>query len=150
MDPRLAYREAAAQNGNPLHLVVLAYEQLAHDLQCALSALESREIEKRTRALDHALVVLSQLQAGLDLGCGGEVARNLDRFYNTLRVSLLQAQFQASAEILRKAIAHVLSLREAWIEVERAGASEAQKPFVPETVVAENTSADRKPRDWRG
>jgi flagellar protein FliS len=120
MDPSSAYRESAAQNTNPVHLVVLAYEQLVRDLQRALTALREDDIERRSREIDHALVVLAQLQGTLDMQKGGEVARNLEHYYNGLRTGLLQAQITASKEILQKEIVNLLSLREAWLEVEQA------------------------------
>ncbi|HZQ23156.1 MAG TPA: flagellar export chaperone FliS [Terriglobales bacterium] len=151
MDPSSAYREASAQSGNPVHLVVLAYEQLVRDLRRALTAWQDHDIEKRTHEIDHALVVLAQLQGTLDMELGGEVARNLERFYNGLRASLLQAQIDGATDILQKQIANILSLREAWLEVERA-----TSPAGPHTPIASPAAGGRTANpeeissDWRG
>jgi flagellar protein FliS len=115
-----AYQEAAANAASPVHLVVLLYEQMIKDLRRALCALGNGEVEVRTKEIDHALTVAGVLQATLDMNAGAEVAGNLDRFYNQLRATLLQAQTHASAELLQKQIANLLSLREAWVQVDNA------------------------------
>ena len=122
LDPRFAYRESAARGASPIGRVVLLYEQAIKDLGAAISALASHDIETRTQSLNHALLVIGQLQACLDLDRGGEVARNLDRFYSLMQKRLLEAQVQGSAEILRQQIDLLLSIRAAWIEVENAEA----------------------------
>ena len=120
MDARLSYREAAVRGASPVRLVVLLYEQALVDLRQALAALEQGDVEARTRAINHAVLVIGQLQSTLDMQRGGEVARNLERFYNLLRHNLVNAQFRQSAQELRAQIAHLMTLREAWVAVERA------------------------------
>jgi flagellar protein FliS len=118
MDARLSYREAAAHGANPLRLVVLLYEQAIDDLRRALAALRKRDVETRTREINHAILVIGHLQASLDQEIGGAPARNLDRFYNQVREGLLQAQMQQSEAMLETQISHLLLLHEAWREVE--------------------------------
>ena len=127
MDARSAYRETAVQGASPSRLVVLLYEQAIQDLQRALAAIEAEDIEKRTDEINHALSVVSQLQATLNMSKGGEIASNLERFYNLLRGSLLTAQVHASPEIIQRLVNNLLVLREAWLEVERAVAPKQQK-----------------------
>jgi flagellar protein FliS len=133
MDARLSYREAAARGATPVKLVGLLYEQALDDLRLALAALEKGDIEARTRGINHAIVVIGQLQGSLNLEQGGDVARNLERFYQLVRKGLLAAQFQQSAPGLQEQIAHLLLVREAWLEVER----------VP--VIADRAAAERRP-----
>src|SRR5579863_3097818 len=102
MDARLSYREAAARGATPVKLVVLLYEQALDDLRRALSALKAGEIEERTRRINHAITVIGQLHASLDLEQGGSVARNLERFYGLVRRGLMEAQFQQSARALEE------------------------------------------------
>lgn len=118
VDPRFAYRENAARGASPVGRVVLLYEQAIKDLGAAIAAVASKDIEARTRSLNHALLVIGQLQACLDLDRGGEVARNLDRFYGLLQKRLLEAQVRSSAEVLREQMDLLLSVRAAWVEVE--------------------------------
>src|SRR5215467_2328608 len=102
MNASREYRQADAGTGSPLRVVVLLYEQLIKDLRGALAALERGDIEVRTNEIDHALLVAGQLQVRLDMKSGGEVASNLQRYYDLFRAGLLQAQFRSSPEPLRK------------------------------------------------
>ena len=63
MDARSSYREATARGASPVQLVILLYEQAIEDLRRAVLALEKGDIEARTCSLNHALMVIGQLQA---------------------------------------------------------------------------------------
>lgn len=149
MDARSAYRQTSGQSANPIHCVVLLYEQLIDDLRQAQLKMEQHNIEKYTSELGHTLDVVGQLQGRLDMEHGGEVARNLDRFYNVLRARLLQAQFQGSAEVLRPQLDSLLQLREAWLEVERIETERHRTAAAPP---AKGGSSNEKQRrsDWSG
>jgi flagellar protein FliS len=126
VDASSAYRRSDGHSASPVRLVIMLYEQLVKDLQRAIAAIEKKDVTRRTNELDHALRVVGQLQGTLDLEEGGEVAKNLDRYYHNLRASLFDAQVRVSPEILSKQIQILLELREAWVQVERAqpGATE--------------------------
>ena|SRR5437868_14401796 len=119
MEALRAYRESELTDDNPVRLVILLYDQLLRDLQRALDAFEKADVCRRCAEVDHALVVLAQLQGTLDLERGGEVAQNLDRFYDILRNDLLQAIMEGSPEGLKRQWSQVLSIREAWLRVEQ-------------------------------
>jgi flagellar secretion chaperone FliS len=120
MDPRTAYREAEVRGATPVGLVIMLYEQAIEDLRQALKAIDENKIELRTNRINHAIDVIARLQVTLDTENGGDVARNLVKFYEELRANLCKAQFAVSKTILQQQITDLLSLREAWIEVDRA------------------------------
>jgi flagellar protein FliS len=120
MDARTLYREAAVRGASPVRLVICLYEQAIEDLRRAVIALEKGDIEGRTRGINHALMVIGQLQGSLDMQRGGEVARNLYWFYNIVRNSLAEAQLKQSARILEQQVSQLVLIYEAWLEVERA------------------------------
>lgn len=134
MDPRSSYRESAVRGANPVQLVVFLYEEAIGDLRRAVVALREGDVEVRTRAINHALVVIGHLQGSLDLERGAAVAQNLALFYNLMRGSLVQAQREQSATILEQQIGHLMLLHEAWREVEHrtftttAGSPELAQP----------------------
>jgi len=127
MDARSSYREAAVRGATPAQLVIFLYEQTIEDLRRAVVALEKGDIEARTQGINHALAVIAQLQGSLDMERGGEVARNLQAFYNVMRASLCEAQLKQSARILEQQIEQLVLVREAWLEVDRA----TSKPASP-------------------
>jgi flagellar secretion chaperone FliS len=120
MDARLSYRESAVEGASPVRLVALLYEQAIEDLKRARAAIDRGDIEARTRAINHAVVVIGYLQSSLDKEKGGSVATNLERFYNQLRASLVEAQFTQSAAIIERQISHLVEVHAAWCEVEQA------------------------------
>lgn len=146
MDARNIYRENAARGASAVGQVVLLYEQMVEDLRRALRAIDENQVEERTNAINHAMVVVSHLQNSLNFAIGGDVAPNLERFYTMVRGRLLEAQFQASKEILNEQIAILLDLRDAWIEVDRAtgGRAAANEPAAPSA----ETPTGHSPGDW--
>jgi flagellar secretion chaperone FliS len=135
MDARFSYREADARGASPVRLVICLYEQAIEDLRRAVICQERGDIEGRTRGINHALVVLGQLQGTLDMERGGEVAGNLHQFYNVVRSGLMEAQIRQSARLVEKQISQLVMIHDAWLEVERATASAPQfrKPDQPES-----------------
>src|SRR5271157_6540658 len=100
MNIQQSYREGTVQGASPVTLVVRLYEQMIEDLRQAAIAIEQNEIERRTKRIQHAILVIGHLQSPLDLAKGGKVARNLENFYNTLRQSLVWVQFHPSKRAL--------------------------------------------------
>lgn len=105
-----------------MRLVICLYEQAIEDLRRALAAHTRGNIEGRTREINHAILVLGYLQSSLDRDQGGQVAANLDRFYNHLRTGLVEAHLKQSAAALETQISHLMLVHEAWCEVERGNA----------------------------
>lgn len=132
MNPRNSYRVGAVQGASPVRLVICLYEQAIEDLRRALIVLEKKDIAERTSALNHAHMVIGQLQGTLDVQRGGEVAINLQRFYTVIRSGLIDAQSKQSSAILEQQIALLVEVHDAWLEVERA------------TCVAEQTPAEKQ------
>lgn len=145
-DAKSIYRRSVVEGASPVRLVILLYEQLTEDLRRAAAAIEHRDTETRTHHLGHAHEVLGLLQGCLDMKTGQQVADNLGRFYTMLRDGLLRAQFHPNRRVLGKYIAQLLSLREAWIEVERQHSSEPKVVNQPVQNNAENPSLGG---DWR-
>ncbi|HTW57897.1 MAG TPA: flagellar export chaperone FliS [Terriglobales bacterium] len=119
MNPRLSYREAEVQGASRVRLVILLYEQAIEDLRRALAAHSQRDIQVRTREINHAILVLGHLQGSLDKRQGGQVAANLERFYTLVRAGLVEAQCKQSAELLEQQISLLLQVRDAWCQVAR-------------------------------
>lgn len=120
MNAGSSYRAGSVRGASPVRLVICLYEQAIEDLRRAVIALEKGVIDTRTREINHALTVIAQLEASLDMERGGEVARNLSRFYAVLRRGLTEAQMKQSSPLLEQQISQLVVVHEAWLEVERA------------------------------
>lgn len=148
MDARSSYRETSVRGASPVRLVICLYEQAIEDLRRAVIALEKGDIEARTRGINHALMVIAQLQGSLDMGRGGEVARNLERFYNLVRIGLIEAQQKQSARILEQQISQLVTVHEAWLEVERATSAPVTPLTDPITINHEISTPKVRFTDW--
>jgi flagellar secretion chaperone FliS len=139
MDARNLYRESLVRGASPVRQVILLYEQMVQDLRCAVMAIDDNRIEDRTNAINHAIVIIGHLQNKLNHKAGGEIARNLEHFYDLSRRKLIEAQCTVSKEILHEQITLLLNLRDAWTAVDRAEAGRSSSPG------DENAHAD-----WKG
>jgi flagellar protein FliS len=148
MDPKSSYRETAVRGASAVGLVICLYEQAIADLRCALVALEKGDIESRTRKINHALVVIGQLQGTLDIEHGGEVARNLDLFYNLIRAGLTEAQIKQSARILQRQVSDLVLLYEAWVEVERSTSASMPETSAPRQTSPPPAQSETSFADW--
>lgn len=119
MDAGRMYREGAVQGASPIALVARLYEQMIEDLRQIAIAIESNDIERRTKRINHMIVILGHLQSSLDFAAGGQVATDLVNFYGDLRNRLWQVQCSPSQAGVRQLVTDLLALREAWIEVDR-------------------------------
>jgi flagellar secretion chaperone FliS len=130
----LTYLRAAAQNATAAGLVIILYDLLVHDLEQAIAAISDRDIEKRTVDIQHAFLVLQQLEGSLDMENGAEAAKHLSAFYSALRSKIFEAHLKASPEILKHQIELVLDVRQAWQQVDKPNlgpAYNATEPVAP-------------------
>lgn len=138
MDARSSYREANVRGASPVRLIICLYEQAIEDLRRAVIAMEKGAIEVRTQEINHALMVIAQLQGSLDMERGGDVAKNLAKFYGLVRAGLTEAQMKQSSRILEQQISQLVEVHEAWLEVERITA----KPNPPTSASASESRAN--------
>lgn len=142
------YHETEGAGASAVRLVVLLYDQMVRDLNRAQQAIEQKDIEGRTAAINHAVWVLGYLHGKLNMSAGGQVARDLDGFYNRLRRMLLDAQVKVSSEILGQVITDVLIVREAWIEVENTETGTTR--ISAASTDSSSTSPSIPHADWMG
>ena len=145
MNPRLSYLEESVRGASPVRLVTLLYEQAIEDLRRALAAHACGDIERRTHEIDHAMLVLGHLQATLDKQQGGQVAANLELFYEQIRSGLVQAQCRQSPAELELQISRLRQVRDAWCEVDR---SNVQPAIASESAPSPAEREQRPAADW--
>lgn len=113
-----AYRESVVAGASPVGLVVILYEEVQRTICKAVRGIEQHNIEQRTVALSQAIKVIGHLEAVLDYEAGGEVARNLARFYNVARAKILESSFRSDAGALESLASDFANLTGAWKQVE--------------------------------
>jgi flagellar protein FliS len=147
------YRVQAAEFASPVGVIVQAYDQITRALNQAARALESGDIELKTREVDRALMITTHLEDMLDHEAGPEVANKLAVFYETMRYQMVKASAQTSGDSLREVGTYFTTMRETWQTVERehptlpAGAAPAPRRSVPSSSVTD-FPADRVASNW--
>ena len=112
--------------------MIVLFDTLVGDLRRAANALRKDDIEARCKELNHATLVLGQLESWLDLKNGGEPAETLSRFYAYLRANMLEASIKKDTAVLDKQIEMILHVRSAWQQLDTSPLPSLEKqPGVP-------------------
>jgi flagellar protein FliS len=112
----LSYRKSAIEGASPIGLVIALYDTLWGDLRRAAEAIHKNDIELRCEELNHATIVLGQLEEWVDVANGGDLAKSLTGFYAYLRAKMMEAEITKSATLLEAQMKLVLHVRSAWQE----------------------------------
>jgi flagellar protein FliS len=118
MTTELSYRRSAIAGASPIGLMIALLDTLAGDLRRASAALRKNDIEARCKELNHAALVLGQLESWVDLKNGGESAETLSRFYAYLRAKMMEAGATKSASLIETQIEMILHVRSAWQQLD--------------------------------
>jgi flagellar secretion chaperone FliS len=113
------YRQMSARGSNPVGFVVKLYDAILEDFRRALDAIAEGNVERRTNSLNHALLVIAELEGVLDHDRGGKIAKQLQGFYGVTRAMIVEANIAASREKLQKLVGLYIPLRQAWHLVEQ-------------------------------
>lgn len=114
MTTELSYRKSAIAGASAIGLMIVLFDTLVGDFRRAAAAIRKNDIESRCRELNHANLVLGQLQDWVDLKNGGESAQTLSRFYFYLRAKMMEGSLTKSATLLETQINMILHVRSAW------------------------------------
>ena len=117
-DSAVAYQQFSAFSGSAVGQVVALYDRILRDLRQAIQALQAGQIEKRVGSLNHALTIIGELQGVLDFERGGDVAKQLNSFYNVTRAMVMQAGVSSSLATLEELVAMFTRMRAAWAKAE--------------------------------
>jgi flagellar protein FliS len=118
MTTELTYRRSSIAGATSIGLMIVLFDTLVGDLRRAANALRKDDIETRCRELNHAALVLGQLESWVDLKNGGESAETLSRFYAYLRAKMMEASINKSAAVLDTQIDMILHVRSAWQQLD--------------------------------
>lgn len=142
----MSYKLSAIQGASSIGLMVVLFDTLAGDLRRAGAALNQGDIETRCKELNHATLVLGQLDSWVDLEKGGESARNLAGFYAYLRAKMMEAAVSKSAKPLEVPIEMILKVRTAWHQLDIAPRQGEEKAIAnPVTAPISSNQQERIP-----
>jgi flagellar secretion chaperone FliS len=113
-DTGLSYRRTAIEGASPIGLVIALYDTLWGDLRRAAEAVRVNNIETRCKELNHAFLVLGQLESWVAPENGGDLALSLTQFYRYLRAKMMDASLRQSTKTLEELMDLILHVRSAW------------------------------------
>jgi len=97
---------------------VKLYDRILEDFRRASEANAAKHVERRVASLNHALLIIAELEGVLDFERGGVVARHLQGFYRIARSLIVEANIRATQESIERLTAYFMPLRQAWQKVE--------------------------------
>ncbi len=125
------YKEIAIQTANPLQLVVMLYDGAIHSLREAQEHLKRKDIASRSRCVNRAIAIVSELQSSLNFQDGGQIAVSLDRLYTYMKQRIFMGNLQQKPEPLAEVVLLLEGLRSAWGDVAQQAQSNGPSSAVP-------------------
>jgi flagellar secretion chaperone FliS len=122
------YLSAAVAGASPVGLVVLLYERLITDLTRALAAMEKGDVEASVAGINHAFLILGQLEGSLDSNTAPEAARTQALFYSVARGKIFEAHLKSDRKLLKEQIVLFNDVRAAWEQVDPVRNAKAPVP----------------------
>lgn len=113
------YRQISVAGANPAGLVVKLYDAILEDFRRAADAIAANDVKERVARLNHALLIIAELESVLDFERGGIVAKHLRGFYGVMRGLIVETNVRASRESVERLINLFMPLRQAWQKVEQ-------------------------------
>jgi len=86
-----AYRRVDLESAPKTQIVDRLFDRCVQDIAAARTAIEARDIHKKAAALDHALQIVLELKAALDIATAPELCANLAALYDFVTERLIEA-----------------------------------------------------------
>jgi flagellar protein FliS len=99
---------------SPHTLITMLFEGLLEKLATARGLAERGDISSRGQAISKAIAIVDSLRASLDFERGGEVSENLKSLYDYMELRLLQANTEASSELVDEISTLVQEIKAGW------------------------------------
>lgn len=114
MNWKAAYLESRILSADPVELVCILYEHAILAVEDARDCLGKGDIASRSKAISKAIAIVGELESSLDHKAGEEVARNLARLYQYIRIRLLVANRNQDAKPLIEVERLLKTVSDAW------------------------------------
>ena len=123
------------ETASPHRLILLLIDGAIEKIRAARLAMERDEIAAKGTNISWAISIIDGLRASLNMEKGGELASNLDRLYEYMVRTLVEANLNSDRRKLNEVEALLIEGRLAWKaiegEVEGQGAAPVQNEIGP-------------------
>lgn len=98
-----AYRRVDLESAPKTQIVERLFDRCVADIAAAREAIEVRDIARKAAALGHAMQIVVELKASLDVAAAPELCANLAALYDFVTERLCEANAQLAAAPLDQA-----------------------------------------------
>jgi flagellar protein FliS len=112
-----AYLESRILSADPLELVQILYQAAYNSVEKARLCLRQGDIAGRTKEINRAIGVLTELASALDRKAAGELGRNLAELYDYMQRRVLEAHVEQTEPPLAEVSRLLATLLEGWAAV---------------------------------
>lgn len=112
-----AYANNKIMTASPAELTLMLYEGAIKFCNIAISAVETKDINKAHQNIMKVERIIEEFQATLNHKY--PVAKDFDEVYAYLMVRLKEANMKKDKEILEEVLKHLRTMRDTWKEVMR-------------------------------
>jgi flagellar protein FliS len=120
-NPWKSYRQIATQTAPPGQLVLMLFDGAIRSLERAELGFSYHDICERNTAihnnLQHAVDIIRELNASLDLEAGGQLASTLRNLYAFFERRLIESNFKKSRKGIDEVMPMIRQLRDAWSDM---------------------------------
>jgi len=102
---------------DPRKLVMLCYEGAIDNLKIGKQRIAEEDFEARSKALDKAQDIISELLCSLNSEKGGSIAKGLDSLYNYMLRRIMHADLKNDVRAIDEVIGMLTELKTAWEEI---------------------------------
>jgi flagellar secretion chaperone FliS len=117
-----AYRRVDLESAPKTQIVERLFDRCVRDIATARAAIEARDIHGKAAALDHALRIVAELKASLDVAAAPELCANLAALYDFVSDRLIDANTTLALPPLDQATRVMTELAEAFRGAHASGA----------------------------
>lgn len=114
MNWKAAYLESRILSADPIELVCILYEHAILAVEHARDCIGRGDIASRSKAISKAIAIIGELESSLDHKAGDDVAKNLARLYQYIRMRLLVANRNQDAKPLIEVERLLQTVSDAW------------------------------------
>lgn len=109
-----AYRRVDLESAPKTQIVERLFDRCVRDIATARTAIEARDIPGKAAAIDHALQIVVELKASLDVAAAPELCANLAALYDFVTERLIEANASLAAKPLDQATRIMSELGDAF------------------------------------
>ena len=95
-----AYRRVDLDSAPKQDILSRLFERFLSDLDAARAAMAKRDVVRKAAAIDHALQIVTELEASLDHNAAPELCKNLQALYGFVAEQLYAASAKLDPKLL--------------------------------------------------